>query len=132
MDEPSDGLDPILRKSLWRMIDRYSGTIFFTTHQWEEVEGIADKIVFIQKGRLISKALSFQKHKQNLPFIGKIILHKDEQINDDHLNIKKIEEDQYIYFKNESQKESILQALLKQKNIMSYTLSSINLLDIYL
>jgi ABC-2 type transport system ATP-binding protein len=57
LDEPTDGLDPIMAEELLRELIRLSAsdgtTIFFSSHQLAEVEQIADRITIINQGRSI-------------------------------------------------------------------------------
>lgn len=57
LDEPTTGLDPISRRSLWaylRKVREENGvTIFLTTHYLEEAEQ-ADDICIINKGRIVA------------------------------------------------------------------------------
>ncbi len=57
LDEPTLGLDPLSRRSLWeylRKVRRDSGiTLFLTTHYLEEAEE-ADAVCIINKGKIIS------------------------------------------------------------------------------
>jgi ABC-2 type transport system ATP-binding protein len=68
LDEPTAGLDPVSRRSLWEYLGKVrheSGTtIFLTTHYLEEAEE-ADKICMISKGRILSFG-SPQQVKANL------------------------------------------------------------------
>jgi ABC-2 type transport system ATP-binding protein len=53
MDEPTTGLDPILRKEFWDIIQhiRKSGkTIIFSSHLLEEIDQLADRVVIIDQG----------------------------------------------------------------------------------
>jgi len=55
LDEPTVGLDPHIRKNLWKVIEalRDEGvTILLTTHYLEEAEKISDRVCFIDKGHL--------------------------------------------------------------------------------
>jgi ABC-2 type transport system ATP-binding protein len=55
LDEPSVGLDPVARRALWKTVlgQRAAGkTILLTTHYMEEAERLADRIGFIETGRL--------------------------------------------------------------------------------
>jgi multidrug/hemolysin transport system ATP-binding protein len=58
LDEPTTGLDPQTRKSVWDMIEilrREEGmTIFLTTHYMEEAEK-ADYVIVIDDGRIAAK-----------------------------------------------------------------------------
>lgn len=56
LDEPTKGLDPLNRDLLMDMLMEFNqngATIVFITHQMEEVEKIADRLVMIKEGRRI-------------------------------------------------------------------------------
>jgi ABC-2 type transport system ATP-binding protein len=57
LDEPTVGLDPQTRNSIWEHIKKLNAerqmTIFLTTHYMEEAEAIADKIAIIDHGKII-------------------------------------------------------------------------------
>ncbi|HEX6325785.1 MAG TPA: ATP-binding cassette domain-containing protein [Jiangellaceae bacterium] len=58
LDEPTTGLDPSSRLDLWDIIrDRVQGgsTILLTTQYLEEADALADRIVVIDKGRIIAE-----------------------------------------------------------------------------
>ncbi|QQK78364.1 ATP-binding cassette domain-containing protein [Salicibibacter cibarius] len=58
LDEPTTGLDPRSRKSMWHMIQRLaeSGvTIFLTTQYLEEADQLADKIAVISEGKIVEE-----------------------------------------------------------------------------
>ncbi|MCE2705720.1 MAG: ABC transporter ATP-binding protein [Proteobacteria bacterium] len=64
LDEPTTGVDVEIRQSLWGFIAQLhkSGhTILLTTHYLEEVEKLCNKIIMIDKGKIIS-----QSTKENL------------------------------------------------------------------
>lgn len=55
LDEPTAGVDVELRKSMWqqvRNLQKNGVTIILTTHYLEEAEEMADRIGFINKGKL--------------------------------------------------------------------------------
>jgi len=56
LDEPTVGLDPVARSSVWRHIlnlrDEFNTTIFLTTHLLEEVEGLCDRMGIMSFGKL--------------------------------------------------------------------------------
>ena len=58
LDEPTSGLDPISRRGFWNSLLRIRGsgsTIVMTSHNPEEVEAIADYVVAISSGRVVSQ-----------------------------------------------------------------------------
>lgn len=72
LDEPTAGVDVEIRKSLWefiRSLHQLGHTILLTTHYLEEVESLCNKIVMIDKGRIIAKSNTqdLLKHANNLP-----------------------------------------------------------------
>jgi ABC-2 type transport system ATP-binding protein len=57
LDEPLSGLDPVGRKDVVEILNEYKqqgGAIFFTSHVLHDVERIADRFGFINKGELIT------------------------------------------------------------------------------
>jgi ABC-2 type transport system ATP-binding protein len=56
LDEPTVGLDPAIRRKVWSLIKRINQagvTIFLTTHYIEEAEFLADRVAFINEGKLV-------------------------------------------------------------------------------
>jgi ABC-2 type transport system ATP-binding protein len=57
LDEPTDGLDPVMVEEVLRVIVARAAedgsTIFFSSHQLHEVEQIADYVAMIDRGRLV-------------------------------------------------------------------------------
>jgi ABC-2 type transport system ATP-binding protein len=63
LDEPTAGLDPQSRRTIWEWIDlsRKKGkTVFLTTHYIEEAERLCDRVAIVDHGRII--ALDTPKH----------------------------------------------------------------------
>lgn len=57
LDEPTAGLDVETRLAVWESIREYAaagGSILFTTHQLEEAEHLADRIVVLSRGRVVA------------------------------------------------------------------------------
>lgn len=57
LDEPSTGLDPQIRRSLWDIIrkaGRGGRTVVITTHYIEEAEALCGRVGILSKGRLIA------------------------------------------------------------------------------
>ncbi len=58
LDEPTTGFDPSARRAAWEMIaglQSLGKTIFLTTHYMEEAEYLADRIVVLAAGRIVSE-----------------------------------------------------------------------------
>jgi ABC-2 type transport system ATP-binding protein len=56
LDEPSIGLDPLGRRVVWGIIRRMTAagvTVVLTTHYMDEAENLADKLLIIDKGRMV-------------------------------------------------------------------------------
>ncbi len=69
LDEPTVGLDPHIRRSLWEIIKdlkQSNLTILLTTHYLDEAEYLSDRVAFIHKGtiRTIDTPQNLQKHHQ--------------------------------------------------------------------
>ncbi len=58
LDEPTAGLDPHSRRKIWAFLRRINQeqrcTLFLTTHYIEEAEQLADRVCFIDQGRIIA------------------------------------------------------------------------------
>ena len=56
VDEPTTGLDPLIRADLWATLRELKRThfIFLTTHYLEEAERLADRIGILENGRLLT------------------------------------------------------------------------------
>ena len=58
LDEPSTGLDPASRQTMWRVIEGLAAsgvTVFLTTQYLEEADRLADRIAVLDAGRLVAE-----------------------------------------------------------------------------
>jgi ABC-2 type transport system ATP-binding protein len=59
LDEPTTGLDPEVRASMWVEITRLASeqglTILLTTHYLEEADALTDRLVIVDRGRIVAK-----------------------------------------------------------------------------
>jgi ABC-2 type transport system ATP-binding protein len=58
LDEPTTGLDPVSRLTLWEEVRRLKGegrTIFLTTQYLEEADQLADRVGIISAGKLVAE-----------------------------------------------------------------------------
>lgn len=85
LDEPIDGLDPIVRRQVWKyIVDDVAGrqmTVLVSSHNLKEMEGICDRIGILQSGRTVLEkdleSLKGDLHKIQVSFGSGI--HSEEQ-----------------------------------------------------
>ncbi len=67
LDEPTLGLDPQARRTIWEYIAEFKGkkTILLTTHYMEEADFLSDRIGIIDEGKVVALGTS-QELKTNL------------------------------------------------------------------
>ncbi len=67
LDEPTLGLDPHARKSVWNYIERLKGekTILLTTHYLEESDALSEHLAIMENGIIVAAGTS-RELKQNL------------------------------------------------------------------
>ncbi len=58
LDEPTTGLDPVSRISVWEMITHLRAqqgrTIFLTTHYMDEADRLCDRLAIVDRGRIVA------------------------------------------------------------------------------
>lgn len=58
LDEPTVGLDPVAKHSVWQRIcylrQEFGTTIFMTTHDMEEADKLCDRVAFMHQGRIVA------------------------------------------------------------------------------
>jgi ABC-2 type transport system ATP-binding protein len=96
LDEPTTGLDPQTRNSMWNYLielnKKEGTTIFFTTHYMEEAEKVAQKISIMDHGKIIASGTAEELRTQAnnassleeafLNFTGRDIRHEDADASD--------------------------------------------------
>jgi ABC-2 type transport system ATP-binding protein len=87
LDEPSSGLDPIVRRDILeaviRTVSDEGRTVFFSSHLLEEIERVSDYVAMLHQGRLVlcgpldeikslhrRVTLHFEKDQATLPIIA--------------------------------------------------------------
>jgi ABC-2 type transport system ATP-binding protein len=69
LDEPTAGLDPVSRRTMWEIIrELVAGgmTIFLTTQYLEEADQLADRIAVLDQGRIIAEGTA-EELKHQIP-----------------------------------------------------------------
>lgn len=67
LDEPSAGLDPLSRRSVWRMVKELAAsgaTVLLTTQQLEEADHLADRIAVLDRGRVVALGTAGELKRQ--------------------------------------------------------------------
>ena len=84
LDEPTAGLDPRSRRTMWQIIRELVGdgvTIFLTTQYLEEADQLADRIAVLDQGRIVAEGTAAEL-KRRIPG-GHIRLHFADRIQFD-------------------------------------------------
>jgi ABC-2 type transport system ATP-binding protein len=58
LDEPTTGLDPVSRKTIWeevRALNDAGTTVFLTTQYLEEADQLADRVAIIDRGQIVAE-----------------------------------------------------------------------------
>ena len=57
LDEPVDGLDPVMRRQVWALIMQdvaeYGTTVLISSHNLRELEDVCDRVGIIDRGRML-------------------------------------------------------------------------------
>ena len=65
LDEPTTGLDPISRESLWRYLERLNTkdgvTFFLTTQYLEEADRLAHEVAILDAGKIVAQGSLLKK-----------------------------------------------------------------------
>lgn len=68
LDEPTLGLDPQTRNHIWNYVKdlnkKEKVTVFFTTHNMEEAERVAERIAIIDHGKIVASGTSEELKKK--------------------------------------------------------------------
>lgn len=57
LDEPSEGLDPLMQRAFYDILDLLKNegrTIFFSSHVLSEVERVCDRVAIVRRGQLVA------------------------------------------------------------------------------
>jgi ABC-2 type transport system ATP-binding protein len=91
LDEPLSGLDPLGRrefKKILKELNEKGVTIFFSSHVVSDVEEICNKVVFIEKGKLIYQGSIDELILKNTEDLYRVKYFDEGKIKIDHLGEK--------------------------------------------
>ncbi len=117
LDEPTIGLDPHIRRKLWGFIKRIQQdgtTILLTTHYIEEAEFLADRVAFINKGKIVV----IDTPRNLIESLGEVAI---DIIDEQGLTTK--------YFRNRAEAKAAMLELSKSEK--NFTLRRISLEDAF-
>ena len=69
LDEPTTGLDPRSRRTMWEIVHNLVGdgtTVFLTTQYLEEADRLADRVAILDRGRIVAQGTA-RELKQRIP-----------------------------------------------------------------
>ncbi len=120
LDEPTTGLDPQARRTVWHLLKKTIGagtTVIFSTHYLEEAEYLSQRIAFIDDGKIVADG-SLQELRQKFPSKYRVSYHNGNgKISTPHVE----------FFKD----FAAAQDFIRLKNIDEYQLSTASLEDVY-
>lgn len=91
LDEPLSRLDPLGRrefKKILKELNEKGVTIFFSSHVVSDVEEICNKVVFIEKGKLIYQGSIDELVMKNTEDLFRVKYFEEGKIKIDHLSEK--------------------------------------------
>ena len=140
LDEPTLGLDPQSRRSIWEHIAGLKGkkTIVLTTHYLEEADSLADRIAIMDEGRIV--ALGTPQELKDSIFDMQIMVVKAKNIPADAIEglkeiyseVREVEDGIEIEAKEVSFSEIVDYLRPKGIEIESTSLKQITLDDVFL
>lgn len=137
LDEPTIGLDPVVKENIRTLIKRmnkeYKTTIFLTSHDISDIEKLCERVIIINNGNIV-----LDDSMENLKFhyLNKKIVEAKmkERINlDDEEGISILKDKGYnLKIEVDTEKRTVADALklLNPDNIIDINISSIPLEDI--
>jgi ABC-2 type transport system ATP-binding protein len=115
LDEPTAGLDASIRRLIWALIKKIQkrgATVFLTTHYIEEAEFLADRVAFLNEGKIVV----IDTPQKLMTRTGTWAI---DRMDDERMET--------VYFKTRPQADAFI-----AKQQKSYTLRRVNLEDSFL
>lgn len=107
LDEPTLGLDPLARRSVWKALretKKASGTMLLTTHYMDEAESLADEVIIVHEGKVMFSG-SMEEARKAINYRFKVEVYGDLGIDGyDHIKLKGMT----IFYVSEGEAEGVL------------------------
>ncbi|MCI8449448.1 MAG: ATP-binding cassette domain-containing protein [Eubacterium sp.] len=137
LDEPTTGLDPQTRQSIWNTVRRLQAqekmTVFLTTHYMEEAEH-ADYVVVIDDGQIVAEGTPFSlKEAYTSDRLKLKCIHQEQAVRllkNKEIPFREIAD--YIEIKGKTTKEFIPILQEMQDDILDYTVEKGSMNDVFL
>ncbi len=116
LDEPTTGLDPQSRRTVWKLLKRAINdgtTVIFSTHYLEEAEQLSHRIAFIKGGKIVADG-SLQELRARFPRHYRV-------------NFFERETPQSVFFETFDE----AQDFISRSNIDEYQIATSSLEDVY-
>ena len=113
LDEPTVGLDPLVRLSFWEKIrEKAEGSlIFITSHYMEEISGLCDEVLLLNKGRLLERGPPEMIAKVLTPKFEKKIVVLGQVRNIDRWDSVSVGRHTYIYLEDKNEFRKVIDKL---------------------
>ncbi len=132
VDEPTTGLDPIIRADLWAMLNELKKThfIFLTTHYLEEAERLADMIGILENGKLLTLGTLDQlRSVVRYPYSIRVMQKTASEFNPKVGEVIKSSDGSVQIFTTEEDAEVLSEQLVKEKR--RFSIYPVSLEDIF-
>lgn len=134
LDEPTIGLDPIARASMWGIIQKLKSmgtSIFMTTHYMEEAEMLSDNVAIIEKGKkVIEGPVDEIKSRVNANTVVLVIGNINLEELQSYGNVVKAGSTLRLFTDEKASKE-VVGKLLSKKEGISFSVRPISLEDVF-
>jgi len=124
LDEPTTGLDPNQLAEIRSLIKKVgeNKTVLFSTHIMQEVEAVCDRVIIINKGKIVTDQSLSDLHSENTQIIE---VEFDKQIKENIFNLlpdftKSIQKEKLtyeIYFSGNEDRRASIFDLAQQNNL---------------
>ncbi|MFN8015986.1 MAG: ABC transporter ATP-binding protein [Acidimicrobiia bacterium] len=133
LDEPTKGLDPILQEAMYEILLEFKnngGSVFFSSHNLNEVERICDRVGIIRKGQIVANETINDLRGKKIHIVKASFI--DEEVPDfSKFSSKIIVNDKQVEVHIEGDLNSIVREISKH-NIADLTIEHASLEDVFL
>ena len=126
LDEPTVGLDPAVRRDVWRLIEevqRWGRTVVLTTHYLEEAEFLSDRIGILQGGELRLLGTLDDLYR-SVPRSYRLIYYEGDGVPKGKGKKRRIVHDEANF--------EAIKKIVEEKGLTEYSVRRLSLEDVYL